>query len=584
MFKQVQIQQNNWSSGISDDVRAVSQNGFSIAKHFDIFTNPNRLTPYRAFEADTETSVNATDLKQYFVRDFLYASDSAKLYGLGQTGAGLTKIVYKDDATTGVWTKPASSEGNGAVKNGCLLEYKDYLWGFQGTTQVFKWGLLSGTPSITNSQGTVGTVYNTITAISVVAGGTLYNVNDILYIDGGTGGTAIVATVTAGGVVATVTLLEPGYNYSTGTKATGTSSSTGTGCTIGVTTVANTSATIASVAQGLIAKDDNGYIFYNNIVVRIYPSGTVQDQALKLPTNLKITSACNFGNYMAIGCSPKNIYNGVSKVFLWNLYSPDVQEVIDWGEGELRVLESVEGMIVGVTDRYLNNASGAGRGSMIIQGYTGGSPQVLKEVFTEKLNGITMPNYKAVKNNRVFFVAKIMTNTAGTEYNEGIWSFGRKNSNYLYALSLDYIDENVTTSGIQSFGSAGNFFYISHSADGSVDKINDSAVYTMSSILETQILNFEYTELEKRLDSFKVCFRKMASGESVVVKYKVDGATSWTTIGTFDTDDALSHTFLREEANSKDFASGKEFKFQIISTGGAEITGWTALATPLTTI
>ncbi len=39
----------------------------------------------------------------------------------------------------------------------------------------------------------------------------------------------------------------------------------------------------------------------------------------------------------------------------------------------------------------------------------------------------------------------------------------------------------------------------------------------------------------------------MASGESVVLKYKVDGATSWTTIGTYDTDDAISHTFLKEE-------------------------------------
>lgn len=580
MSKQVEIQQNNWSSGISDDVRAISQNGFSIAKHFDIFTNPNRLTPYRSFEADTETSVSATDLKQYAVKDFLYASASAKLYGLGQTGGGLTKIFYKDDATTGLWTKPASSEGNGAVKNGCLLEYKDYLWGFQGTTQVFKWGLLSGSPSITNSQGTVGTVYNTITAIAVNAGGTLYNVNDILYIDGGTGGTAIVTTVAAG-VVTAVTLLEPGYNYSTGSKATTTSSATGTGCTITVSTVGNTSATISSVANGIIAKDDNGYIFYNNIVVRIYPSGTVQDQALKLPTNLKITSVCNFGNYMAIGCSPTSIYNGVSKVFLWNLYSPDVQEVIDWGEGELRVLENVEGMLVGVTDRYLNNASGAGRGSMIIQGYTGGSPQVLKEVFTEKLNGITMPNYKAVKNNRLFFVAKIMTNTAGTTYDEGIWSFGRKNSQYQFALSLDYIDENISTSGIQSFGSAGNFFFIAHSADGSVDKINDSAVYTMTSLLETQVLNFGTTEDDKRLDRFKVSFRKMASGESVVLKYKVDGATSWTTIGTFDTDDALSHTFLREELAGVDFKSGREFKFQITSTGGAEITGWSALATIL---
>ncbi len=580
-MKQVQIQQNNWSSGISDDPRAISQNGFTVTKHFDIFTNPNRLTPYRSFEADTETSVSSTDLKQYFVRDFLYASASSKLYGLGQTGAGNTKILYKAVAESGLWTVPANSEGNGAVKNGCLLEYKDYLWGFQGTTQVFKWGLLSGTPSITNSQGTVGTVYNTITAISVVAGGTLYNINDILYIEGGTGGTAIVTAVSAGGIVTAVTIVEPGYNYSTGTKNTGTSSSTGTGCTIGVTTVANTSATISTVAQGIIAKDDNGYIFYNNIVVRIYPSGTVQDQALVLPTNLKITSACNFGNYMAIACSPTSIYNGTSKVFLWNLYSPDVQEVIDWGEGELRILDNVEGMLVGVTDRYLNNASGAGRGSMIIQGYSGGSPQVLKEVFTSALTGITMPQSKAIKNNRLFFAAKIKTNDAGTEYNEGIWSFGRKNSQYQFALNLDYIDENVTTSGIQSFGVAGNFFFIAHSGDGSVDKTNDMASYTMTSVLETQILNFGEVDNDKRLDSFKVSFRKLATGESVVLKYKVDDATSFTTIGTFNTVGALSHTFLREEANSVDFKSGREFKFRIESTGGAEIIDWKARATVL---
>lgn len=116
-MKQVEIKQNNWSSGISDDVRATSQNGFSIAKHFDIFTNPNRLTPYRSFETDTNDGSTSTGMKQYYVKDFLYASASAKLYGLGQNGSAQTKIVYKADATTGNWTLPASSEGNGAVKN-----------------------------------------------------------------------------------------------------------------------------------------------------------------------------------------------------------------------------------------------------------------------------------------------------------------------------------------------------------------------------------------------------------------------------------------------------------------------------------
>lgn len=578
MSKQVEIKVNNFSGGISDDPRSATSTSFIVSKHFDIFSNPNRLTPYRSFEADTNDGSTSTGMKQYFVRDFLYASDSAKLYGLGQTAGGLTQLFYKADATTGNWTVPASSEGTGAVQNGCLVEYKDYLWGFQGTASVFKYGLLSGTPSITNSAGTVGTVQNTISTISVTAGGTLYNVNDILYIAGGTGGTAIVATVSAG-VVTAVTLLEPGYNYSTGTKATTTSSTTGTGCTINVTAVANTTTTISSVAQGIIAKDDNLYLPYNNILARVYPSGTVVDQALKLPTYLKITSITNYGNYLAIGCSSKNSYNGISKVFLWNLTSPDVQEAIDWGEGDLRVLETIEGMLVGITDRYLNNSTGAGRGSMIIQGYTGGVPQVLKEVFTQKLNGITMPLSKAVKNNRLFFCAKIMANSAGTEYNEGIWSFGRKNAGYPYALTLDFIDENVTTSGIQAFGSAGNFFFISHSADGSIDKIDDTATYTFSSILETQIFNFGEADNDKRLDSFKVTFRKLATGESLTLKYKVDDATTWTTIGTFNTVGELSHTFLREEAGAVDFKSGREFKFQLISTGGLEITGYKAKAT-----
>lgn len=245
MSKISEIKIANFSGGISDDPRESNATKFQTVRHFDVFSNPTRLTPYRSLEADTNDGSTSTGMKQYFVQDYVYASGSAKLYGLGQTGGGLTKIVFKADATVGNWTLPASSEGNGEVQRGCLVEYKDYLWGFQGTTQVFRWGLLSGTPSITNSQGTVGT--------------------------------------------------------------------------------------ITSVAQGVIAKDDNLYLPYNNKLARVTSGGTVNDAVLTLPTNFKITSICNFGNYLAIGCAPISTFNGVSKVFLWNLTSPDVQEAIDWG-------------------------------------------------------------------------------------------------------------------------------------------------------------------------------------------------------------------------------------------------------------
>ena len=497
MSKQLQINISDFNGGISDDARKTTISEFQITKHFDIFSNPKRLTPYRSLEADTETSISATDLKQYLVKDFLYASGSTKLYGLGQTGAGLTKIVQKAVAESGLWTTPSSSEGNGAVKNGCFFEYKDYAWGFQGTNQIFKWGLLSGTPSITNSVSTVAS-------------------------------------------------------------------------------------TITSVANGIIAADGNGYMAYNNVVVRIATdASTITDSAKTVPTNYKITSLANYGSYMAIGCSPKDSFNGKSTVFIWNLSSDLFAETIDWGEGDLRVLESVEGMLVGVTDRYLNNATGAGRGSMIVQGYSGGAAQVLKEVFTQALVGKTIPTSKVVKNNRLFWAAKIMTNSAGTTYNEGIWSFGRKNANYSNTLTLDVVDENIDTDGIQGFGAAANFFFIAHSADGSVDKTNDAATYAFTSVYESQIFNLGDAGVDKRLDSVKVTFRALAAGETVTLKYRVDGATSWTTIGSEATDGALSRTFLSIEATDTAFASFKELEIRLESTGGAEITSFAVKATIL---
>jgi hypothetical protein len=473
MSKQVSIKIADFSGGISDDVRKSSGSEFIVSKHFDIFSNPKRLTPYRSLEADTNDGSTATGMKQYFVRDFKYASASDKLYGLGQTGAGNTKIVYKATSISGNWTLPANSEGNGAVKNGCFMEFKDYMWGFQGTNQIFKWGLLSGTPSITNSAATVAS-------------------------------------------------------------------------------------TITSVADGVINSLGDMYIAYNNVIVRVAPdTTTITDSAKTVPANYKITSMCNYGNYLAIGCSPVSTFNGVSKVFLWDYSATEkFQEVIDWGEGELRVLETVEGYLVGITDRYLNSANGAGKGSMIVQIWSGGVPQIVKEVFTQKLNGKTIPLSKALRNNRLFWSAKIMTNTAGTEYDEGLWSFGRKNANYPWAITLDIIDENVDTDGIEAFGTAGNFFFIAHSNDGSIDKTNDAATYAFTSIYESQILNFDSPDNDKEINEIKVSVAPIVAG-TLTVKMKIDNGSSWTTVGTLSTAGSVSETW-RNIATGANFPSGKE--------------------------
>jgi len=504
MAKLQLISINNFSGGISDDPRKVTNTEFQISKHFDIFSKPNKLIPYRSLSADTNDGSTSTGMKQYFLKDFIYASTSAKLYALGQNASGKTKIVYKADATTGNWTLPASSEGNGAVKNGCFVEFKDYMFGFQGTNQIFKWGTLSGTPTITDS-------------VAIDAGTTL-------------------------------------------------------------------GSTITSVAQGLIGRDDNLYLPYNNKLVRVNGTssglGTIQDAVLTLPTNLKIVSLANYGNYLAIGCAPVASYNGTSKVFIWNLRSSDVTETIDFGEGDLRLIETIEGQIIGVTDRYLNNSIGAGIGSLIIQNYSQGSSQVVKELFTTKLVGSSMPIYKAVKNNRLFFSAKIMTNSTGTEYNEGIWSFGRKNANYPFVLSLDIIDENVNSSGIQSFGLAGNYFFISHSADGSIDKTSSTETYSFTSIYESQIYNLGDASMLKRMTKFSITTDPIVTG-TITCKLKVDDDSSWTTFGTYSTTGGVARDFFNIESSQLDFPTFGEIKLRLESTGGAIITGYSFLVEPL---
>src|SRR6185295_16978423 len=127
------------------------------------------------------------------------------------------------------------------------------------------------------------------------------------------------------------------------------------------------------------------------------------------------------------------------------------------------------------------------------------------------------------------------------------------------------------TSGIQSFGSAGNFFFIAYNADGSIDKTDDAANYTFTSILETQIVDFGDIDPDKTLLTFKISFVKLTSGQSVVLKYKVDDQTSWTTVGSYSTVGGVSKTFLNIESTGDNFSSGHEFRFRIESLGGCQI-------------
>lgn len=496
---------NYFAEGISDDAREPisERNAASFIQHFDCFSSPYKLTPYRSTEADHATGVSSTDAQQYDIRHFKYSS-AGLLWGLGKNGSSQPKVLRKADPTTGNWlasdgsaAATAIGEGNAARILGCFFEWASNFWFFQGTNQVAK--VLISTGVITNSVATVGS-------------------------------------------------------------------------------------TITTVADGVVGSDGNAYVAYNNKVIKITSGGAVTDDvAPTIPADMRITSLEVSGTYLAIGCaygtSATQTPIGRSKVFIWDFVATTFTDALDWGEGALMILGNVEGYLVGVSDKYLSSALGLGRGSMVIRMWNGGGEAgVVKEIIANQT--VTLGRFirdKVVKGNKLYWVASVpfgaSTSTEST-FHLGIWSFGRKNINGTFTLSLDFVEEGIDVDNykINSFGAAGDYWFINHSADGSISKTDDAANYTFDSIYETQIWSPAGQSVLKKLLGVTVNFEKLPSGASVTAKYKKNGATSFTDIFTASTDDELHYASITD-TNGDTLPQFREIILRVESTGGAVLTG-----------
>lgn len=456
-----------FDEGISDDPREpiLERNAASLIKHFDCFSNPYKLTPYRSTEADHADASGATGAKQYDIYHFQLSS-AGLLWGLGKNASGYPKVLRKADPTTGNWlasdgsaAATAIGEGNAARITGCFIEWQGSFYFFQGTNQLARVAIATGV--ITNSVITVGS-------------------------------------------------------------------------------------TITTVAQGVYGMDGNLYLFYNNKVVKVNSTGTATDDvAMPLPSDSRITSCDNSGKYLAIGMSfgtsATAIPFGRAKVYMWDFDSTTKPaDVIDFGEGSLNVLGNIEGVLIGVSDRALSSTLGLTRGAMVVRAWTGGEQaSVVKEMVANQTVSTTTQrrflNEKVIKNNKIYWVASVpfgASTSTETTHHIGIWSFGRKNIGAEYALSLDFIEEGLDSSNyfIRSFGAAGEYWFINHSADGSISKTDDAANYTFTSIYETQVWNPDGQSVKKLLKGVSVDFEPFPSGGTITVKYKKDEETSFTTL------------------------------------------------------
>lgn len=509
MGKSLEQKISRFDAGIADDARTPVGSGAALIKHFDVFSNPHKLTPYRSVEADHATNVSATDAKQYDIYKPTLAS-TGLLYGLGKNTSGFPKVLRKADPTTGNWLSSAGSnaataegEGNAARITGCFIEWASAFFFLQGTNQIAKVAL---TGAITNSVSTTGT-------------------------------------------------------------------------------------TIVTTAQGVVF-GNKLYIPYNNKVFSVASDGStvVDDVTPALPSDMRITSMSVWGNYIMIGMAYGTGVNasptGRSKVYQWDGSSTsEFKDIIDWGEGALQCLGNIEGMICGVSNKYLETPSGLtslalGGGSMVVRLWGGGVPRVVKEIVgNQSVTLGRMLNEVVIKGNKMYWVASVpfgLSTSTESTHNLGIWAFGRKNQNSNFSVTLDYIANSlIDTSNfkINSFGNAGNYWFINHSADGSLAKTDDSATYSETSTYDTVIMNMDDSSVTKKLVGVTLYTVPLPTAGSVTVAYRADAETSYTTIFTFADDDGIRHSAINIESSEAQLPDFKELQLRVTSTGGAEITG-----------
>lgn len=347
--------------------------------------------------------------------------------------------------------------------------------------------------------------------------------------------------------------------------------------------------TYTEINQGLVhSKDDNLYVPYHNSAggagaksfIAKNDSGSWTAQALTLPDHLIPTVLCEYGDYLAIGCRPASAelastHNSI--VFLWDRDASltTLSESIQWGSGDLKVLEEIDGFLVGIS--LTGNVAYRKDDRLIFRYWKGGDSREFAELTGNTSNTVHLPPFKQKINNRIFFMAHALVNGA---MRNGTWSVGR-NKDGAFSIVNEQPLNNSTSNDSDvplNFIKVGDYLFQSYQESGStfaLTKSTESDTYTSAtSIYESQIFDDKDLAAKKSFLAFDIFTEPLASGAQVVVKYRVDeniDTGSWNTLATHDDDNDPHYTAPQSEAQVPEF---RQIQFRLESTGNAVITGF----------
>ena len=328
-----------------------------------------------------------------------------------------------------------------------------------------------------------------------------------------------------------------------------------------ITTI-ESGATTGSIAGIVHSKDNALYLGNGNTIKKSIDGINFTLLAFSIPTKYILSSLCEYGDYLAIGCKPK--WAGNSVVFLYSVSSSAVvaDYSIDWGFGDLQIIEQIEGELVGISSRN-NIVTGLGE-RIIFRHYISGSGAIIfRELLITAGSSVPLLCGRKFNANRLYFLGDFSIDSI---LHNGVWGIG-KNQYGRWIVWFDKLPNNdtaVASNGMRGFFMLGDFIFIAYEDSGYKLTQSSNSTYTGTSLIETVInpnmLISDRTK-NKQVKTIVISYEPIPVGGQVICEYKVDGG-SWIPI--------FTETTVGKITTEKEIITkiGREYEFRVKSTGG----------------
>jgi hypothetical protein len=246
-----------------------------------------------------------------------------------------------------------------------------------------------------------------------------------------------------------------------------------------------------------------------------------------------------------------------SQILLWDSQSLLADQNNNIGINTVQALGIPGGVWTAVSrlarQAYRNNGTEA----MIVQVLNGETPEIMYQLPAATSTNILIKDFNDTYNKAMTWYGRIPTNTAGTEFVEGIWAFGKGNINGQYGVSLLF---DTTTLGLVE---QAKIF-------GSVSRLDnfETGTYDVPATIETLIYGAD-SPYQKELQGVSIVTENLPTGGSVVCSYRTDEESTWTVMGISDTVGKQRHSFTK--ANGTPIGKFQEIQFKFVITGKTSV-------------